>query len=60
MNYEKAWEELEVVLKGNFFIYNSAFMCQEKSVMDVTIVNTLDAVSAIMEDLKEKYEEEES
>lgn len=58
MNYEKAWEELEVVIKGNFFIYNSAFMGQEKSVMDVTIVNTLDAVDAIMEDLKEKYKEE--
>lgn len=60
MNYEQAWKELEGVIKGNFFIYNSAFMGEEQSVMDRTIVNALDAVSSIMEDLKEKYEEGEA
>ena len=60
MDYEKAWEELESVIKSNAFIYNPAFMGEEKSIIDRIIGNVLDAVDTTMEILKEKYNEEEA
>lgn len=57
MNYEQAWEELEISIKSGLMIYDSVFLEENPNSIERATIATLEAVEDIMKGIKKKYSE---